>query len=79
MEEFARQESKLKNPYLIYKVYMEDLSNIVELCTNKCINSYNDYDLNSLEKMCLEKCYFKTLEMNQYVADEFPNIMKKIE
>ena len=77
MEEFAKHQTKSKNPYMAYKVYLEDLTNIVELCTNKCINNYNDFGLNTNEKLCLEKCYFKTLEMNQYVADEFPNIVNK--
>lgn len=75
MEEFAKYQSNQKNPYMAYKVYLEDLSNIVEVCSNKCINGYEEKSLNTSEKLCLEKCYFKTLEMNQLVADEFPNIM----
>lgn len=77
MEEFAKYQSKLKNPYMAYKVYLEDLTNIVEVCTNKCLNNYNDYQLNSMEKLCLEKCYFKTLEMNQFLSEEFANIVSK--
>ena len=77
MEEFAKFQSKIKSPYMSYKIYLEDLTNIVEVCTNKCINNYNQHSLNAVEKLCLEKCYFKTLEMNQFVADEFPNILNK--
>jgi hypothetical protein len=77
MEEFAKYQSKIKSPYMNYKIYLEDLTNIVEVCTNKCINNYNSHSLSSLEKLCLEKCYFKTLEMNQIVADDFPNIINK--
>jgi hypothetical protein len=77
MEEFAKQQAQVKNPYMAYKIYLEDLSNIVEVCTNKCINNYNDFNLNTTEKLCLEKCYFKTLEMNQFIAEEYPNIVSK--
>jgi len=77
MEEFAKYQSKIKSPYMAYKIYLEDLTNIVEVCSNKCINNYNQHSLNSIEKLCLEKCFFKTLEMNQFVADEFPNILNK--
>lgn len=77
MDKFAKEESKTRSPFMAYKVYLEDLTNIVEICNNKCINNYNDFNLNPVEKLCLEKCFVKTLEMNQYVADEFPNIMSK--
>ena len=77
MEEFAKYQSNLRTPYMAYKIYLEDLTNIVEVCTNKCLNNYNDYSLNSTEKLCLEKCYFKTLEMNQTLSEEFANILSK--
>lgn len=68
-----------KNPFMQYKTYLEDLSNIIEICTKKCVNNYNDYNLNTTEKLCLEKCYIKTIDMNQYVADEYSNILTKQE
>lgn len=77
MEEFAKLQSRVKAPYMAYKVYLEDLTNIVEICNNKCIQDYDYQSLNSLEKLCLEKCYFKTLQLNQYIAEEFPNILSK--
>jgi hypothetical protein len=79
MQDYAKKElrSITGAPFMQYKIYLEDLSNIVEMCTNKCINNYNNAELGALEKLCLEKCYFKTLEMNQYVSDEIPNIMNR--
>lgn len=62
-------------PFMQFKVYLEDLTNIVEVCTKKCVDNYNQKDLNTTEKLCLEKCYVKSLDMNQYLTDEFPNIM----
>ncbi len=79
MEQFVRKEAGNRNAFMQYKVYLEDLTNTVELCTKKCINNYDEYNLNPVEKLCLEKCFFKTLDMNQYVADEFPNILNKNE
>jgi len=77
-ENIMKQDRKVVNaPYMQYKVYLEDITNIIENCTSKCINNYNNYELNTLEKLCLEKCYFKVLEMNQYVSDEIPNILNR--
>jgi hypothetical protein len=78
MEDFSQKETK-GNPVMRYKVYLEDYSNIVEVCTKKCINNYSEQELNPLEKLCLEKCFVKSLNMNDYVADEFPNIINKYE
>jgi hypothetical protein len=73
------QEAKTLSatPFMQYKVYLEDLTNTVEMCTSKCINNYQNNSLSTTEKLCLEKCYFKTLQMNQYVSDEIPNILNR--
>ena len=71
-------DKKIVNaPFMQYKVYLEDMTNMVEMCTAKCINNYNSNLLSPVEKLCLEKCYFKTMEMNQYVSDEIPNIINR--
>ncbi len=71
-------DKKIVNaPFMQYKVYVEDLTNMVEMCTAKCVNNYNTHQLNPVEKLCLEKCYFKTIEMNQYVNDEIPDILNR--
>ena len=76
MQEFIKKEkNKLNSPYLLYKIYIEDLSNAVDVCTNKCITNYENIELNSKEKLCLEKCYLKTLEMNKFVSDELMNVI----
>ncbi len=73
-----KQGNKLSSsPFMQYKIYLEDLSNSVEMCTNKCINNYEKRELDTIEKTCLEKCYFKTLEMNQYVIEDVPNIINR--
>ena len=79
MQDYAKREGKAisTTPFLQYKTYLEDLTNMVEMCTSKCINNYQNQDLSTTEKLCLEKCYFKTLEMNQYVSDEIPNILNR--
>ena len=79
MQEYIKKEvNKLAtSPFIQYKIYLDDLSNTVEMCTNKCINNYENKELNGAEKLCLEKCYFKTLEMNQYVMDDIPNIVNR--
>jgi hypothetical protein len=79
MQEYMMKEgNKLNSPFLLYKIYIEDLSNVVEMCTNKCIDNYKNYELDSMEKLCLEKCYLKTLEMNKFVSDEMSNIINSI-
>ncbi len=79
MQEYIKKEgNKLSSaPYMQYKIFLEDLSNTVEICNNKCINNYTRRELDSNEKVCLEKCYFKTLEMNQFVMEDIPNIANR--
>lgn len=59
--------------YMLNKVYLEDYTNMIETCSQKCFNNYNSPRANSNEQQCLEKCYFKSLELSKYVADEYYN------
>jgi hypothetical protein len=79
MQEYAQKESKNLSitPFIQYKIYLEDLTNTVEICSNKCIENYQNFNLTTNERLCLEKCYLKTLQMNQFVNDELPNIFNR--
>lgn len=59
--------------FMLNKVYLEDYTNMIEICSKKCFNNYKTAIPNSNEQQCLEKCYFKSLELNKYVADEYYN------
>ncbi len=59
--------------FMLNKVYLEDYTNLIETCSQKCFNNYDRPIPNSNEQQCLEKCYFKSLELNKYVADEYYN------
>ena len=79
MEDFIKEESSAKHPYVAYKVFMEDLESIAQICNNKCFRDYTRMNLSSSEKLCLEKCIFKTLEMNDILADDYSNLMNEYE
>lgn len=72
-----KDQQNSESAFMQYKVYMEDLTNIVDVCTKKCINNYVNDELNTTERLCLEKCYVKAFSMNQYLMDEYSNIMSK--
>lgn len=59
--------------YMLNKVYLEDYTNMIETCSQKCFNNYDSPYPNSNEQQCIERCYFKSLELTEYVADEYYN------
>lgn len=40
-----------------------NLINIYRVCTKKCINNFNKYDLIDSEKICLSKCFDRKSEV----------------
>jgi hypothetical protein len=71
MEEFVKAEIKKgPNQYFKYKLFLNDLENITTICNEKCLSDYQNQYLNNSEVLCLEKCYYKTMEMNQYMSNE---------
>lgn len=66
------------NAFMQDKLFLEDMTNIVENCTPKCIKDYTYSNLSTKEQQCLEKCYFKSLAMNQKLSDNFGDLMTRI-
>ncbi len=77
MEE--KSVDKYFNSYLMFKVLSEDLINLNELCSNKCIKSYDTHNLTNNERVCLENCYFKNFEINKFIMDQFKNVIEKLD
>jgi len=68
------------NIFLQFKIYSEDLINVNEICSNKCIKNYDTHNLNNTERLCLENCYNKNFEINKFIIDEFKNsIIEKLD
>ena len=61
------------------KIFLEDFVNIVESCNPKCIKSYNEKYLTAKEQMCLEKCYFKALDLHKNLRKNYGDIMHDIQ
>lgn len=61
------------------KIFVEDYVNIIESCNPKCIKSYKLNRLTPTEQMCLEKCYFKALDLNKNLSKNFGDIMNDIQ
>ena len=40
-----------------------NLNNIYKVCTKKCIQNYNKFDLIDAEKICLSKCFDRKSEV----------------
>ena len=59
--------------FMLNKTYLEDFTNMVEICSKKCFSNYDSPVPNSNEQQCMEKCYFKTLELTKYLKDEYNN------
>ena len=59
------------------KIFLDDYVNIVEVCTPKCISTYSESRMTPNERMCLEKCYFKSLSMNKHISQNFGNLMSQ--
>jgi len=70
---------KYFNTFLLFKIHSEDLLNVNELCSNKCIKTYESLNLNNNERICLENCYKKNFEINKFIVDEFKNMIDKLD
>jgi len=66
------------NPFMLFKILSEDLININEICSNKCIKNQDTHNLNNTERLCLENCYLKNFEINKFIVDEFKNLVEKL-
>ena len=67
------------NAFMQDKIFLEDMTNIVESCNPKCIKSYTESRLTAKEQMCLEKCYFKSLSLHKDLSKNFGDIMHDIQ
>jgi hypothetical protein len=67
------------NAFMQDKVFLEDYLNIVEKCNPKCIKDYQQANLTVKEQQCLEKCYFKSLNLSQEISNRFGDIMTEIQ
>lgn len=67
------------NQQLLFKIQTDDLININDICTNKCIKSYDNYNLTNTERVCLENCFFKNFEIEKFILDEFKHVIEKLD
>lgn len=61
------------------KVYLQQLTETVDICNSKCIKNYLTDSLTTREQQCLEKCYFKTINLNKELSNNFGDLMLEIE
>lgn len=60
------------------KIYLENYTNIIKNCNVKCIKDYSQAFLAPKEQQCLEKCYFKSLNMITALSDKYGDLMQEI-
>ena len=67
------------NAFMQDKIFLDDYTNVVQICDSKCLKDYKTQNLTIREQQCLEKCYFKSLSNLQLISENYGDLMFQIE
>ena len=67
------EKKDLVSAFMLNKVYMQDYTNMINICGKKCFNNYDSPNPSANEQLCLERCFVKSLELNKHVVDDYYN------